>query len=366
MRRQRYNGRMSKPGPGVWLVGPEPGRLCGIADYVQALRPEFSPWAGGFLSYNEALHDARVTAADALLVHYERSLVPGPRYLKSLAARSSPLFVVPHEVYAEDPFAFPRADLRAPAGWLWAKRLHYHWSHRAFAREVALQRRGYHARRVFPLNAYARSVLETRCPQRLGPTIPLAAVPVPPAAPPPLSARDYFPAARPAFILGVFGFLTATNDYGAVWDVLTAYSDAGALIVGGPRLATERAATVLDAARTRGLEARVAVTGFVPENRLGEALAVPAAFLFPARFKSSSSTLLRLSTLGKPIVAADLPLTRELQAAGVPLLLYRDRKELLQRVAEIRAGVRPPAPRYAHTPASVAAAYAAALAAALQ
>jgi hypothetical protein len=84
------------------------------------------------------------------------------------------------------------------------------------------------------------------------------------------------------------------------------------------------------------------------------------------RFKSSTSSLLRLLDLGKPILAVEMPLTRELAAAGAPLLLYRDAEDLSVQVEALRRGsLSVPANRYPHTFATVAEAYVEAIRAAL-
>jgi glycosyltransferase involved in cell wall biosynthesis len=339
-------------------VGPESQNRCGISDYAQALQPALEQAADAvFLPYRKALAPGALRDFDAVLVHYERTLVPEFGYLRALTAAHPGVFVVPHEVYAEDPFAFPYSELRSFPGLLWAKRWWYRRRHHDFFRETDLQRAGYHARGVFPLNAQAHGVLRRRCPENLRETVPHAVFPAPAAKPVAPRAR-FFPRGQPSFVLGIFGFLTPAHDYEAVFEVLAFMPDAGLLILGGTRSGPGLEPAIQAAARNRGVADRIALSGFIPEAELGSHLALPDAFVFPARFKSSSGSLLRLFALSKPILASDLPLTRELREEGGPLLLYRNALELDALLGKVRSGqLALPENRYPHNFASVAETY---------
>ncbi|MDB5103845.1 MAG: hypothetical protein JWP91_1534 [Fibrobacteres bacterium] len=349
----------------IGLVGPDGTQPCGIADYTSRLAGSLAAKCDlVFVPFRHALNDGDLAGCRAILVQYERSLVPDAGFLPALAARHpGRVYVVPHEVYAEDPFAFPYADLRAAfPPILWLKRLRYRWDHRDYAREKRLQANGYAAQGVIPLSGPGRDILRPLAGKAILEPVPHAYYPVPepvsdaPAVSPVGSGSDdaslraaFFPEGAKA-VVGIFGFLNPGLDYGVALDLL-ADSDPGVklLILGGPRGSEARKGLPgaggsgpddpvkrwLDGeVAARGLGGRVQVTGYLPENRLAEHFRLCDLFLCPMRFKSNSGSLLHLIHLGKPILAAALPLTRYLQDQGAPLELYTDRIDLRKKAAE--------------------------------
>lgn len=354
--------------PFLSLVGPaEGGRPCGIGDYVRRLESALAGRCRLFRTdYAGALGIPGNEACRGLLVHYERSLVPGPGYLRELCARHpGKVFVVPHEVYPEDPYAFPYDGLRSeypPV--LWLKRLRYRWRHRDYARERALQARGYHAHRVLPLSREGAGILRAAAirPEvaaRVLPPIPIARVEPPvPAAPASATSSPLFPD-RPGTVAGIFGFLNPGLDYACAFDLVEAFGGGlGLALLGGDRAGHPMAAGLGAEAARRGLASRVRITGWLPEEELAGRLAECDFFLCPMRFKSNTASLLQLFGQGKPILAPELPLTRYLAEEGAPLDLYRGASELLDLAREAAEGRRkPPADRYRWDIAAVAEAY---------
>jgi hypothetical protein len=370
----------------IGLIGPDRTQPCGIADYTGRLAAALARKSDlVFAPFRDALADGRLDGR-AILVQYERSLLAPPalpgadRFLSALAGRHpGRVFVVPHEVYREDPFAFPFAELRADfPPLLWLKRLRYRWLHRGYAAEKRLQAHGYHAHRVIPLSMPGAEILRPLAGSKVLDPIPLAfftppQADFPPQSPdiqsdlhpglPPLEPprrETYF--TRPAtVVIGIFGFLNRSLDYASALDLLVGM-DTGVclLLLGGPRpeaggdsrragpepllmqgLAQGRAQGLAQAIAARGLQGRVQVTGFLPEPSLDAHLRLCDAYLCPMRFKSNSSSLLNLLHLGKPIFASDLPLTRYLKAQGAPLQLYADREGLRQAMATALSGSAP-------------------------
>lgn len=373
-----YNRGMERPCGSVFnigLVGPSPGRPCGIADYVRRLEAAFrdllareggSGGEGLVLSdFSRALSDPALDRCSALLVHYERSLVDDPGFLKALSERHpGKVFVVPHEVYGEDPFAFPFAALRSGfPPLLWMKRLRYRWRHRDYAREKALQRRGYSAHRVLPLSREGREILlaaaeEPEIALRILPVIPHArldprsaerreAVPAPPEAP------------GKGRVFGIFGFLNPGLDYGSAFDLLERLGPGVELrLLGGDRAGGAIRSGLEREIASRGLGGRVAITGYLREGDIPGQLGLCDAFLCPMRFKSNSGSLLQLFGAGKPILVPDLPLTRFLREEGAPLHLYGTPEDLFALGRAVMDGTcLPPEDRYAWDFPAVAAAY---------
>jgi glycosyltransferase involved in cell wall biosynthesis len=318
------------PLPRIGLVGPDQTQPCGIADYVERLAAALSAECDlAFVPFREALDSSRLDSCRAILVHYERSLVPAPDFLARLGARfPGRMFVVPHEVYAEDPFAFPYAELRSVFPPLLSlKRVHYRWRHREYARERRLQAAGYFAHGVIPLSGPNAEILGPLAPGKILPPVPHAFYAPAEAGPAP-RPEDYFPV-RPRAILGIFGFLNPATDYGLVFDLMAGL-DAGTalLMLGGDRAGGSLKARLEGEAGARGLSERVRITGWLSPDRVGAHLRLCDLFLNPMRFKSNSGSLLHLFHLGRPILVPELPLTRWLKAEGGPLDLYRDATEL--------------------------------------
>ena len=114
-----------------------------------------------------------------------------------------------------------------------------------------------------------------------------------------------------------------------------------ALVTGGNGGIGLGMAKGLAQAGARGLQGRVRVTGYLPEGELAGHLALCDVFVSPMRFKSNSGSLLHLFHLGKPILAADLALTRYLREEGAPLELYADASELGEGLAAALSGSAP-------------------------
>lgn len=326
--------------PRIGLVGPDRTQPCGIADFTERLAAALGPLCDlVFVPFRQALTERRLEGCRAILVQYERSLVPAPDFLARLGARHpGKVYVVPHEVYHQDPFAYPYASLRSAfPPLLWLKRAAWRWRHREYAREQRLQAAGYAAHRVIPLSGPGAGILRALAPGKI-----LDPVPHPAFAPPTQGGAPdragLFPGA-PRAILGIFGFLNPGLDYGRVFDLLAGL-DTGVclLLMGGERDGGGMHAGLEREAAGRGLSERVRITGWIPPGNVAAWLGLCDIFLCPMRFKSNSGALLHLFHLGRPILAPDLPLTRWLKSEGAPLDLYGDAADLRARVSAYLAG----------------------------
>jgi glycosyltransferase involved in cell wall biosynthesis len=328
------------PLPRIGLVGPDRTQPCGIADFTERLADALGPLCQlAFVPFRDALASRDLEGCRGILVQYERSLVPASDFMARLGARHpGKVYVVPHEVYREDPFAFPYASLRSAfPPWLWLKQAAWHWRHRAYAREQRLQAGGYGAHRVIPLSGPGAEILRALAPGKV-----LDPVPHPyhiPADGGAAPRRDEFFPSNPRAILGIFGFLNPGLDYAQVFDLLEGL-DPGVclLLLGGSRGDAGMKEQVEREAEARGLGARVRITGFIPPDQVGAHLALCDIFLCPMRFKSNSGSLLHLFHLVRPILAPDLPLTRWLKTQGAPIDLYADATGLRAKVSACLAG----------------------------
>lgn len=338
------------PHPRIGLVGPDRTQPCGIADFTERLAAALGAQCDlVFVPFRDALGSSALEGCQGILVQYERSLVPSPDFMPRLGARHpGRVYAVPHEVYREDPFAFPFASLRSAfPPLLWLKRAAWRLRHREYAREQRLQAAGYGAHRVIPLSGPGTDILRALAPGKV-----LDPVPHPLHVPPEggrAPARDSLFPSSPRAVLGIFGFLNPGLDYAQAFDLLAGL-DAGAclLLLGGDRENGSLRASLEAEAAGRGLADRVRISGWIPPGDVGAWLGLCDLFLAPMRFKSNSGALLHLFRLGRPILAQDLPLTRWLVTQGAPLDLYADAASLRSAVSGYLAGAAaPPANRYA-------------------
>ncbi len=340
------------------LIGPDQTQPCGIADYTARLAEALASRCELlFVPFQNALMTDALRNCDAILVQYERSLVPDKEFLAQLSHRYSPrVFVVPHEVYHEDPFAFPFSEIRSSfAPFLWLKQWKYWLTHREYAQEKTLQKKAYLSNGVFPLSDPSADILRPLAGSLILKTIPLAFFHPPELDPsksiPSIShpsklgppRLDAFFPTRPQWVIGIFGFLNPGLDYDQILDLLQSQPrDVCLLILGGKRHHGDTGLDIESQAAIKGLQGRVRVTGYLPESELSAYLKLCDFFVSPMRFKSTSSSLLTLLDLGKPILASSIPLTQYLQKLGAPLDLYEDAKGLEKTVDAIRNGTLMP------------------------
>jgi glycosyltransferase involved in cell wall biosynthesis len=380
------------------LVGPPDDIPCGIRDYVRRLGEAFADdrnlqvtdYTGAWLlaPENQNRHGASSSAVTPksaqerpvdLLVHYERSRVPSSDYLAELAQAlrtrgdSSRLFVVPHEVYARDPYAFDIEALTGPRPLRALKRALYWWRHRPWYREIALQQAGYHAHGIFALNGVAAQILRERQASSSRPilvlVIPHARLeawhnqPVTAKAPGEAPGETLTSPAvnRPeglTWLWGLTGFLSASNDYASVFAALRDLPQHGLVLYGGTSPAQAALKSHLEnEIKTLGLASRIFWHGYVPESQWQAAFAKVDGFVAPWKFRSATGSLFMALATGKPTLVTDLPLAREMLTQGAGIVTVGENRwaETLSAVAEGRISC--PRDQYPWSYAAVARAY---------
>jgi len=291
-----------------------------LAPHLESLT---DTWVG---DYGQARRKAGESDSDrqVFLVHYERTRVPFSGYLRALSRALTGggrgrLFVVPHEVYREDPFAYPESSLIRTGLAGIAQHLRYRWKHRPWYRELRCQKNGYWADAVFPLSRPACEVLRERSPASRFEVIPHAVLDGFEQA----AAKSTLRPVGASWLWGLFGFITPANDYELVFQALASCPHQALVVIGGDR--TEDRAPGLISLRRRveemGLEGRVSFTGYLAEDGVAPVLMAMDGFLCPFKFRSASGSLSMVLAAGKPVLAADLPLTREYRDAGARVKL---------------------------------------------
>ncbi len=350
------------------ILGPDQNQPCGIADYTDRLNRAIAPLCNlSFLSYSKIQANPEkldeLKSCDAILVHYERSLMPDKGFLRRLGKRfPDKIFVVPHEVYDRDPFAFDYAKIQSSfLPLLWIKQGLYHWRHREYAEEKSLQAHGYWAKAILPLSDSTAEILRPLAGGKVLSSIPLAfeefktahgAVPRTHLGadhrtdlgtePGPILLSKYF-SSNVKSVIGVFGFLNPSHDYGLVLNLMEKLpKDVGLLILGGNRKRDLDSheqdrldASIEKRVSEKKLNERIKVTGYIEEKLLPEYLSLCDVFINPMKFKSNSSSLVHLFSLGKAIFVSDLALTRYLKKEGAPLELYSGLEDLFAKVQRV-------------------------------
>ena len=292
------------------------GESCGIAAYTRHLLEPLSelvdvelepiqPGRQPDAHYREQA--ARLNQADVIHIQHEHSfwgsVLPGGSafwVLRYLLHR--PVVVTAHTTYSV-------AELLRVAT---ERRL----LHR-LAKEVLIRRPAYRDSVEIAPFATARCIVHTDEGRRA--LIARGAVPahvhtIPPGIAPPLPAPTGGKAFRERFrlagrpVVSLFGFLAPSKGYEVALEALAGLPPEVALVfAGGPR--TEDMAPYADQLRARiaaaGLEGRVRITGFLPDEQVAEAMAASDIVIAPHTQATGSYSVTVPMAHGKPIVASD-------------------------------------------------------------
>lgn len=290
---------------------------CGIADYADALADALAPSASVTwidLAGCRAPGDFRKAAGlaaghDAAIVHYTyeffRHVSPFRNgYAAFMAALPVPAVAIMHD-------ALPRLDgsLPVPAARRLALRLLY------TALAPGWEARQY--RRAAVVVAHSPDIAARAC--RALDDRRVLALPHPVRRTP----HAWTPPADGNIHLVTPGFIKAHKGYDDGLAVLAAHPSWRWTLAGGPREARDEAyaASLLDAARQLGVQARLAITGYLPAAELEARCAAAHAAFFPFRTVTGSGSMTWAIGLGLPIVATELPATRWLEADGAGIAL---------------------------------------------
>lgn len=327
-----------QPIKSLLLIGPSQTKPCGIGDYVHALKEALSDHISTtFIEIDAALHENKkelpLSFYDAILIHYEPSLVPDLNFLVQVRKKTDkPIWLVPHEVHEANPWAYSEAKLSSSFFLLQLlKKMKYRWSHRDWFQEKALQRRGYDVHYVIPLcKPNYLTLQKLRCPNLL-PVIPLALPKALGQSRDESSNKIFDNSNLPSLRkVGLFGFLSEANDYSLVLRCAAAIEDIQIIIVGGSRSGNlSKAKQIQEEAATLGIADRVTITGHLSEHDLAKALSACEAFVCPFHFRSNSASILRLAEFEKPILCSKIPLTQYLGKEGLDLNFYQNEAGLI-------------------------------------
>jgi glycosyltransferase involved in cell wall biosynthesis len=153
--------------------------------------------------------------------------------------------------------------------------------------------------------------------------------------------RDRF-GLRERRVLTIFGFVTPDKGYETALDALAALPPAVKLLIaGGTRV--EHEAGYLDqlreTIRTRGLQERVAITGYLEDRQDSAAMALSEVVLVPHLAANGSYSVMIALAHGRPVLASDLACFREIaeEARCLELFDVGDERMLAERAGFLLA-----------------------------
>lgn len=143
-------------------------------------------------------------------------------------------------------------------------------------------------------------------------------------------------------VLTIFGFVTPDKGYELALDALRSLpGPVKLLIAGGTRVEHEGGymETLKETIRARGLESRVAITGYLEDAEVATAMALSDLVLAPHTAANGSYSALIALAHGRPVLASDLACFRELQeeAGCVELFETGDETRLAERAGFLLA-----------------------------
>jgi len=138
----------------------------------------------------------------------------------------------------------------------------------------------------------------------------------------------------------IFGFVVKRKGYEIALEALKWLPEDVTLLIAGSAHPCDRTG-YFDALRRRiesgSLARRVKITGFVPESRLPIVMAATDVIVAPFLEISSSWSVMHAMAYRKPIIASDLPATREINERGQCLILVKagEAEDLAGRIQDM-------------------------------
>lgn len=249
---------------------------------------------------------------DLVHVQYETSFFLKGRkdiYFKILSKLKVPVIVTLHEVYDEFPQIYPRSKIRGHGSVLAVKQIIYDIKHpvqTAFRKHC---NKGFGADLILLHHRFHKEILLKKGikPER----VEILELPVK------RSASKVNWKAGKQLILGSTGFINPGYDYDLLFSALEKTEiDWKFIWIGGLR--DDEHAEILQDLRARIVDRkwqnRFIITGWVSEENQNEMLEKIDIYLSLFRYKSTSATFSRAVGALKPVIATEIPMTKELNA----------------------------------------------------
>ena len=224
-----------------------------------------------------------------------------------------PTIVSLHEVYDENPLVYPRSALRGNPVTLALKKLLWDQAHPVEKTWRSHLAASFHARLLLVHHRYHREILTANGINETMVTI--QPMPVHRLQPP----TPFTYAAGMPLRLGGHGFIQSAYDFDLLFSTLGHLRIPWQFTwIGGTRTADQEPLhrELLHRIQERGWSDRFTITGWIDEQTLPEHLAGVDCMLALFKHRSSSASISRMLSYGKPVIATDLQMTREIADAN--------------------------------------------------
>ncbi len=224
-----------------------------------------------------------------------------------------PTVVSLHEVYQENPQVFPRSALRGNPLTLALKKLRWDQAHPVEKILRSHLTAAFHARHLLVHHQYHRKLLITNGISES--MITIQPMPVHRVQPP----TPFTYASDTPLRLGGHGFIQSAYDFDLLFSTLGHLHIPWQFTwIGGTRTADQEPLhqQLLQRIDNLGWSNRFAITGWIDEQTLPERLDGVDCMLALFKHRSSSASISRMLSYGKPVIATDLPMTREIANAN--------------------------------------------------
>jgi glycosyltransferase involved in cell wall biosynthesis len=266
----------------------------------------------------------QLKGCDVVHAHYEPSVYTcksKDRFDAVIGRTNLPVLTTVHEVYREFPWDYPRSIATSKS---WLHRLVYDLRHPIFTRYRKLIANNFHSNTIHLHCHFHREII-----QAMGFTAPIATFPHPVEQQPPAgnSPNDNGQPLR----LGATGFINPGYNYELLFSILRALPNPWHFCwIGGARTQEQQTLHEQITQQVKELhwEDRFTITGWVSSSRQQQLLQQQDVVLALFKYRSSSGSLTSTVSVHRPIIATDIPLTRELQQEFGLLCALKPRADL--------------------------------------
>jgi glycosyltransferase involved in cell wall biosynthesis len=124
----------------------------------------------------------------------------------------------------------------------------------------------------------------------------------------------------------LFGFIVRRKGHSVAIDAARYFDKDTVLLFAGGAHPVDKSGfpeSIIEQVRTSGLEDKIRVTGYLPDDKVPVVMAATDVVISPFTSASNSGSILKSVACGKPVVASDLPLMQEINARTPCLTLCR-------------------------------------------
>ena len=138
-------------------------------------------------------------------------------------------------------------------------------------------------------------------------------------------------------VITIFGFVVRRKGYETALEALHHLPDDTVLLIAGGQHPDDHTGFIDELNKQINLSGRLVITGYLPENQVPLVMAATDVIIAPFTLMSSSWSMMDAMAYGKPIIASDLPATREINERLPCLSLFKasNPKDLADKVLDL-------------------------------